>query len=57
MLTGANVLEGVWSPQGESSRRGAWWHSRLLSPEWPAVAPVLAVSETGAWISEVKAQR
>ena len=27
------------------------------SPEWPAVAPVLTVSEICEWISEVKAQR
>ena len=28
-----------------------------LSPEWPAAAPVLAVSETCAWVSEVEARR
>ena len=35
----------------------AWRCSRPLSPEWPAAAPVLAVSETCAWVSEVEAQR
>ena len=34
-----------------------WRRSRPLSPEWPAAAPVLVVSETCAWVSEVEARR
>ena len=47
-----------WCPRkGRAPRRGAWRRSRPLSPEWPAAAPVLAVSETCAWVSEVEARR
>ena len=44
-------IDSVWS------RKGAWQRSRPLSPEWPAAAPVLAVSETCTWVSEVEARR
>ena len=53
----AYILYG-WCPRkGRAPRRGAWRRSRPLSPEWPAAAPVLAVSETCAWVSEVEARR
>ena len=50
LTRGMVPARGAW-------RRGAWRRSRPLSPEWPAAAPVLAVSETCAWVSEVEARR
>ena len=41
-----SLVWGVVPARGEPPQRGAWQHSRPLSPEWPAAAPVLAVSET-----------
>lgn len=40
----------MWSLQGETPVGMA--ALRPLSPEWPAAASVLAVSETYAWVSE-----
>ena len=50
-------MNGCGPHKGRAPQRGAWRRSRPLSPEWPAAAPVLAVSETCAWVSEVKARR
>ena len=41
----------VWSRQGMSPPK------ECVAAVWRAVAPVLAVSETCAWVSEVRAQK
>ena len=53
------IVGGMWflQLQGESPPREAWQHSRPLSPEWPAAAPVLTVSKICVRVSEVKARR
>ena len=57
MMENDSDLEECGPRKGRAPRRGAWRRSRPLSPEWPAAAPVLAVSKTCAWVSEVEARR
>ena len=48
------VWGGVWSLQGESPPEGCVAALPTTSPEWPTAVLVLTVSETCAWVSEVK---
>ena len=45
-------MKGCGPRKGSARWRGAWRRSRPLSSEWPASVPVLAISETCAWVSE-----